>query len=323
MNALPDDKAGLIERAEAAGGMFRAGENGVRAIYGTADEAVDFVCRDGDTLACVRSKMGYPAIYPLRPTRIEPPVGAVLMDLDGTSVRSEDFWVWIIERTTARLLDDPAFTLAEDDAPHVSGHSVSEHLEHCIRKYCPDRTVEEARAIYFEITHREMDEILAGRGRADAFRPSPGLRDFLLALKGRGIRIGVVSSGLHEKAWPELVSAFRAMDLGDPAEFYDAIVTAGHAIRAGQAGTLGELEAKPHPWLYAEAARVGLGIEFADRHHVIGIEDSGAGVVAVRLAGFACIGMAGGNIDASGTRCLLHEYCEDFDRILQTIDGAL
>ncbi|MFW6159310.1 MAG: HAD family hydrolase, partial [Planctomycetota bacterium] len=151
--------------------------------------------------------------------------------------------------------------------------------------------------------------------------PSPGLREFLLALKDRGIRIGVVSSGLHEKAWPELVSAFRAMDLGDPAEFYDAIVTAGHAIRAGQAGTLGELEAKPHPWLYAGAARVGLGIELADRHHVVGIEDSGAGVVAVRLAGFACIGMAGGNIAASGTRCLLHEYCDTFDRVLQIIDG--
>ena len=53
-----------------------------------------------------------------------------------------------------------------------------------------------------------MREILEGRGRADAFVPAPGVREFLLALKADGIRIGVVTSGLHEKAWPELVAAF-------------------------------------------------------------------------------------------------------------------
>ena len=135
-----------------------------------------------------------------------------------------------------------------------------------------------------------------GAAAPDAFVPAPGVKEFLLALKRDGIRIGVVTSGLHEKAWPELVAAFRTMELGDPRAFYDAIVTAGFPMRAGEPGTLGELSPKPHPWLYAEVCRVGLGIPFEDRHHVIGIEDSGAGVCAVRLAGFAAIGMAGGNI---------------------------
>ena len=31
------------------------------------------------------------------------------------------------------------------------------------------------------------------------------------ALKSRGVKIGVVTSGLYEKAWPELVSAFRTI----------------------------------------------------------------------------------------------------------------
>ena len=321
MNALPDDKTGLIERTAGGGGRFRVGENGVRAIFSTADEVVDFICYDGRTDAVVKSRMGYPATYPLEPARIDRPVRAVLMDLDGTSVRSENFWIWIIEQTTAQLLGDPGFKLEAEDGPFVSGHSVSEHLQHCIRKYCPDRTVEEARAIYFRTTRCEMQAIEEGRGRPDAFTPSPGLKEFLLALKERGIRVGVVSSGLYEKAWPELVSAFDALGIGEPTDFYDAIVTAGFPIRKGQAGTLGELEAKPHPWLYAEAARVGLGIDFADRHRVVGIEDSGAGVVAIRLAGFAVIGMAGGNIEQSGTRCLLHHYCAGFGEVLTIIDG--
>jgi len=67
---------------------------------------------------------------------------------------------------------------------------------------------------------------------------------------------------------------------------------------------------------------VGLGIPFEDRHRVIGIEDSGAGVCAVRLAGFAAIGMAGGNIDGSGTRPLCQHYCESFDDVLAIIRGV-
>ena len=48
--------------------------------------------------------MGYPAYYPVEPVKVEKPVKAVLMDLDGTSVRSESFWIWIIQLTTASLL---------------------------------------------------------------------------------------------------------------------------------------------------------------------------------------------------------------------------
>jgi beta-phosphoglucomutase-like phosphatase (HAD superfamily) len=243
------------------------------------------------------------------------------MDLDGTSVRSEGFWTWIIERTTARLLDNPAFTLDPADEAHVSGHSVSEHLQYCIGKYCPDRTVEEARVYYFEITRHEMKEILEGRGRLDAFEPAPGLGEFLVKLKESGIKIGLVTSGLYEKAWPEIVAAFRTLKMGDPLEFYDAITSAGHAIMRGQAGTLGELAPKPHPWLYAETARVGLGIEPGRRHRVIGLEDSGAGVVSIRLAGFGVIGIAGGNIGKSGTGALLARGCDNLCEALPFILG--
>jgi beta-phosphoglucomutase-like phosphatase (HAD superfamily) len=318
---VPPDAAGLVTLDRCSDGRFRTGEDGVVRILTPADRRVEFIVFEDHTLAYVRSALGYPAYYPVHPVHIERPVKAVLMDLDGTTVRSEPFWVWMIELATASLLGDPAFRLDQSDLPFVSGFSVSEHLQYCIDKYCPDKTVEEARRYYFEHTHREMREILEGRGRADAFVPAPGLKEFLLALKSAGIKIGVATSGLYEKAWPEIVAAFRTMDLGDPREFYDAIVTAGFPLRRGEAGTLGELSPKPHPWLYAELCRIGLGIAFEARNHAVGIEDSGAGVCAIRLAGFPAIGMTGGNIPESGTRALCQHYCERFSEVLDIIQG--
>ncbi|MFV2067922.1 MAG: HAD family hydrolase [Pirellulales bacterium] len=307
---------GMRELAMSSSGGFSVGRDGVEAILTTGDGKVEFVGFRDRTLAVVNSSMGYPAYYPVHEVSLEKPVKAVLMDLDGTSVRSEDFWTWIIERSTASLLGDDTFRLEESDLPYVSGHSVSEHLQHCIGKYCPDRTVEEARKYYFEHTRCEMDLILKGEGKRDAFLPAPGLKEFLLELKGMHVKIGLVTSGLYEKACPEIVCAFRTLDMGDPTEFYDAVITAGFPFRKGQTGTLGELSPKPHPWLYAEASRVGLGIEPQDRSGVVGIEDSGAGVCSIRLAGFYTIGLAGGNIEESGTRSLCNDFCETFEEIL-------
>ncbi len=314
--------SGFIPLQRSSDGAFHVGELGVQSVTSTGDGKVEFIAFEDRTLALVNSSMGYPAYYPLHPVRMERPPKAVLMDLDGTSVRSEAFWIWIIQLTTASLLGDNGFELEQEDLAHVSGHSVSEHLHYCIRKYCPGRTVEEARALYFRHTHREMREIAEGRGRDDAFTPAPGLREFLLELKSMGMRIGLVTSGLYEKAWPEILSAFRRMDMGDPREFYDSIISAGFPLRKGEAGTLGELTPKPHPWLYAETCRVGLGIEYSERNSVVGIEDSGAGVCAIRLAGYPAIGISGGNIEESGTRALCSHYCGSFGEIMTLIKGG-
>jgi beta-phosphoglucomutase-like phosphatase (HAD superfamily) len=307
----------LIQLSRTADGQFEAGKQGVVALETPADRKVEFITfEDGRKLAYVKSAMGYPAYYPVHDVKIGKPLQAVLMDLDGTTVHSEHFWIWIIEKTTASLLGDPKFKLEACDEPHVSGHSVSEHLQYCVNKYCADKTVEEARQWYFKHTNFEMNEIMEGRGKKGAFTPSPGIRDFLYALKDLGVKIGLVTSGLYEKAWPEILDAFKTLGMGDPKDFYDAIITAGHAIRPGEPGTLGELSPKPHPWLYAETARVGLGIPFEERYSVVGIEDSGAGVVSILLAGFAPIGIGGGNIVESGTQSLCTHFEEDFSRIM-------
>ncbi len=302
-------------------GQWAVGTNGVKRIVMPADRRAELVCLENQTLTIVRSSLMGAAVYPMPTATFEPPAEAVLMDLDGTSVHSEAFWMWVIERSIARLMNHDSFTLAPEDEPHVSGHSVSEHLQYCINRYCPGASIEQARANYYDITEHEMAEIAEGRGKEDAFTPAPGLKPFLLALKERGIKIGLVTSGLHNKAWPEILSAFRQLDLGDPLEFYDCIITAGHRLTKGQCGTLGELAPKPHPWLYAESAYIGLNISPDRRHKVIGLEDSGAGVMSIRLAGFAALGLTGGNITKGGARPLLHRYCESLDECLGVILG--
>ena len=317
-----DETSGLTLHDKTVDGRFVTGQNGVRVIAATGDEKVNLIGFENHTLAYVKSALDYPAYYPVHPIHPEKPVRAVLMDLDGTSVRSEKFWVWIIQKTTASILKSRTFELEEEDLPFVSGHSVSEHLQYCIAKYRPDASLEEARSFYFDHTHREMGAILRGKGRAEAFTPTPGLKEFLFWLKSKKIKIGLVTSGLYEKAYPEILAAFRSLGMGKPEDFYDAIITAGFPLRKGQVGTLGELSPKPHPWLYAEVARIGLGIPFEARHAVVGIEDSGAGVTSVRLAGFPTIGLAGGNIMESGTLAMTTVYCHTLQEIIDWMEDS-
>ena len=311
--------SGMMEKMVCSCGSFRVGQDGVKSILATRDEKVEFIAFDKHTLAYINSSMGHPAFYPVRNVHPEYPVKYVLTDLDGTTVRSEDFWVWIIQLTVADLLGKRNFSLQEEDLLFVSGHSVSEHLQYCISKYCPDKSIKQARLFYFENTQREMEKITRGEGRKDAFKPTQGLKDFLVELKMRGIKIALVTSGLYEKAYPELLSVFNTLKLGPPEEFYDVIITAGEHPRKGGFSTLGELEAKPHPWLYSEAASIGLGVKKAEMGKVVGIDDSGAGICAIRLAGFSAIGFGGGNILESGTVELCDFYGNNFEKILQFI----
>lgn len=300
-------------------GAFVSGRDGVREILSPADGKSEFVRFDDKTIVSLRSGIGASSLYLLPETRFEPKAEAVLMDLDGTSVTSESFWIWIIQSTMGKLMGNPSFRLEEEDMPFVSGFSVSEHLQYCINKYCPGESVARAREFYFQITDYEMNEILCGRGKQDAFTPAPGLKEFLYALKDNGIKIGLVTSGLYQKAMPEILSAFRQLDMGNPLEFYDAVITAGTTYNSEHGGTLGELCAKPHPWLYAETCIVGLGMPADRKHKVIGIEDSSAGAMAIKLAGYEVIGVEGGNIGQAGLDGLLHSKVKRLTDILDII----
>lgn len=260
---------------------------------------------------------GVVADYEIKPVTVEGPIEAILMDLDGTTVTSEEFWIYIIERTMQVLVEDDTFHLKEEDVPFVSGFTTADHLTYCINKYFPDKQLSEANAIYHKVAKAELDEILNGGGRSDAFKPTKGLKEFLQEVKRRGIKIGLVTSGLDYKAIPEIVAVFRTLEMGDPLNFYDAIITGGHRKDTHEYGTLGEIAAKPHPWVYTEVAYMGLKVK--DPSKVLGIEDSAAGVMALRFAGFPVIGVQEGNIAKSGLDCLCYKKVDDLREILQLL----
>ena len=275
---------------------------------------VEFLEKDGKMYGRVTGS-GVVADYEVKPVSLPSSIEAILMDLDGTTVTSEEFWIYIIERTMQLLVEDDTFKLAEEDIPFVSGFTTADHLQYCINKYFPDKKLSDANAIYHKVAKSELDEILNGGGKSDAFKPTKGLKEFLLAVKEKGIKIGLVTSGLDYKAIPEIVAVFRTLDMGDPLKFYDAIITGGHRKDTHEYGTLGEIAAKPHPWVYTEVAYMGLKI--TDPSKVLGIEDSSAGVMALRFAGFPVVGVQEGNIAQSGLDCLC---CKKVDDLRELID---
>lgn len=288
----------------------------MKELIGKKLNNVEFIERDGKAYGRLNNS-GVSVDYEIKPAIPKQPIEAILMDLDGTTVTSEEFWVYIIERTMQELVGDKNFHLVEEDVPHVSGFTTADHLQYCIDKYFPDQDLNKANAIYHVVAKAELDEILAGGGKSEAFKPADGLKEFLLEVKARGIKIGLVTSGLDYKAIPEIVAVFRTLDMGDPLKFYDAIITGGHRKDTHEYGTLGEIAAKPHPWVYTEVAYMGLKIKNPDR--VIGIEDSAAGVMALRFAGFPVVGLKDGNITQSGLDCLCFKKVDKLKEILEIL----
>lgn len=258
-----------------------------------------------------------------RVPQVEPvaPVEAVLMDLDGTTVTSEEFWMYIIERTMKQVLGDDRFALETSDTPFVSGFSTVEHLTYCFRKYADgEGDMPRALQIYHTIAGEELGKIMRGEGHIEVFHPAEGLKEFLCELKRRRIRIALVTSGLDYKAIPEITAVFRLLGMGDPLAFYDCIMTGGRRKDTGDYGTIGEMACKPHPWIYTEAAYMGLKI--TDPARVIGIEDSAAGAMSLRFAGFPVIGLNGGNLAASGADWLCFRKVDRLSEIMDLLGAG-
>lgn len=296
--------------------MFVDGENGVEKILQSKDtKIVVIIFKNRKCLMGVNTRGHFCSYYLLEHNQLVQPIKAVLMDLDGTTLYSEEFWIYVIEETMRQVIGNSEFSFDSSDIPFVSGHSVSEHLEYSINKYCPRADLNKAISMYYINSRRLLKDLIDGKLKGMQIQPAAYLKEFLDYLKSKGIKVGLVTSGLYEKAYPEIFSVCTKLNMGKPEDVYDSIITAGNALNPHQTGTLGELSVKPHPWLYLESALVGLGLSMDDRNSILGIEDSGAGICSLRLSGIPCIGLAHGNIVQSGLSSLCLEICKDLKEI--------
>lgn len=105
------------------------------------------------------------------------PVRAVLLDMDGVLVFSEEAWFLVYNRTLAHFGRAP-IPRGEFDAIYGNGTKADRDT------YMPDRTVSEVDAAY----ERFFEEHL------DAVRPNGEAPGFLGALRGRGIATAVATN---------------------------------------------------------------------------------------------------------------------------------
>lgn len=311
---------GTQSRIEETSDKLFSIDRNAQEIYCSVDKKIEFVIFPGSIcMAGVTSALSNTVYYPLCDVSIGNKITSVVMDLDGTTASSEKFWIEIIRQVVVKMTGDSNFQFKKSDFPFISGHSVSEHLSYCITRYSPLFDIYEAMDIYKKIYTKELKAIV-NDSKASAFEPTKGIKRFILEAKKHNVKIGLVTSGVYDKAYPEILAILHRLNETDPSKFYDSIVTAGSTLKDNLFGTLGEISAKPHPWLYIESTRIGLS-EPKCSQSIIGFEDSGAGVMALRLAGIPVIGIKNGNIVSSGYEKFCEFMVDDMDEALDILSA--
>lgn len=183
---------------------------------------------------------------------------AVLFDMDGVLVDSEDYWV---AREREEIFPD---VVADGPIPpaEIAGMNYREIFDYLDEHY----EVTAERETFLEIFDRTAREIYTEE--ADLL---PGVESLLADLHAEGHRTAIVSSSPHE--WIDLV--IDRFDLDD----FDAVISAETVDRG-----------KPAPDVYEYAAGT-LGVPPED---CVAVEDSEHGVEAAVRAGMAVIGYRSG-----------------------------
>lgn len=216
-----------------------------------------------------------PMTYALRDPRTDwKNLGAVLMDMDGSSTDTEKLVLEAMRQMMAEALGEPGFHFAPGDFPHIIGDSTTNHLTWLLPHYgLPLADLNRHMANYYSKYHQALRDIRDGKITDRLIEPMPHLREFLHWAKGRGLRVGLVTSSLELEVDIVMPEVFRGMDMDpDYRAFYDGVIAAD---------AVGEPFLKPHPNLYVlMLQRLGVPPERG-----VVIEDSTAGIVAGRLAG--------------------------------------
>lgn len=210
---------------------------------------------------------------------------AVLFDMDGVLVDSEQYWETVWRETIFPHLQHGTPTVEE-----VTGRSYDESLAELVDRYDSDVTLEELT----EIFHEEAIDIYRQK-----VSMTPGIDSLFESLTSRGQAVAIVSS-----AHPDWIkSVVDRFDL--PA--VEAVVSAIEIDGLG----------KPEPDVYLAAA-AELDVDPAD---AIVVEDSRNGIEAALAAGATVIGFSRDHPvpHVEG----LHTIADTPEELRQTIESLL
>ncbi|MFJ8044291.1 HAD family hydrolase [Kitasatospora sp. NPDC096147] len=196
-----------------------------------------------------------PASTPADPPSPEgsPVPAAVLFDMDGTLVDTEELW-W---HAAVECAAEVGLTLTEADLPEVLGQAV-EHTAAHLHRTAPGRSTEA------ELTAR-LDEAFASRVAAEVV-PRPGALALLGRLRAAEVPMALVSAS------PRRVIDLVLATLGT--EWFRTVLAAEDTPRTKPA---------PDPYL-AAAARLGLAPAAC-----VAVEDTPTGVASAHAAGCAVL----------------------------------
>lgn len=294
--------------------LFSNENKEIDSIFVTDDRKIEFVrFKNRSLLMGIRSSFRSNSYYNIQDVKLKG-VKNILMDMDGTTMLSEQFWIEMLRLSVDKANNDNNFKFSDSDFPYISGHSVTEHLSYCIDKYKLKCNLFDLKKIYDDIVDYNLDNLTNSTNEV-FFEPREGLKKFLLKIKAKGIKIALVSSGSTKKVMSTLNCVFKKMDMGNPLDYYDCIITGGESCKKFKYGTIGELYAKPYPCLYEEAFYIGLGLKEDDLEYTIAIEDSASGIYSILSSNIIPVGILGGNIKASGVEKLCYKYFNSLEEI--------
>ncbi|MFB6124376.1 MAG: HAD family hydrolase [Halanaeroarchaeum sp.] len=184
-------------------------------------------------------------------------VAAVVFDMDGVIVATEQYWV-----EEERAILETALPAGHDVDPHdIMGVNVHDQYDMLAAEY----EMQVDREGYFALFDETAERVYE---RADLM---PGFHDLLDALRGRALPLGVCTSSYPR--WIDIV--FEAHDLTGR---FDEVLSAADI----------EVPGKPEPDVY-EAIAGRLGVDPAE---MVVVEDSTNGVAAAAASGAYTIGYA-------------------------------
>jgi len=214
---------------------------------------------------------------------------AVVFDMDGVIVDTEQYWV----EAEVDILDAALPAGHEVDPHDITGINVHEQYELLAEEY----ELQVSQSEYFDLFDREAAGVYE---RADLMS---GFHDLLDAIEARDVPLGLATSSYPR--WIDIV--FETHDLDDR---FDEVLSAANLDGPG----------KPDPLIYETVAE-RLGVEPAE---MIVIEDSENGIKAAAASGATTLAYAGrgteDGTDRSPADAILTEPAALRDAILDRLD---